>query len=99
MAIGYQALEANTVGSYNVAGCKQCGMFSGFVAALEPRVIREMVLGNVFEHGRVMFGCGLCGAILPNPVDTEPGISPVVDLVERHRAWHDRLERLLEGRS
>ena len=36
--------------------------------------------------------CGQCGAALPH--------MPSDDVfVERHRAWHDRLERLLEARS
>ena len=88
--------EARICLLHRVQGCKQCVMLPGLVAALEPRVTRTMV--DVGESLRLMTDvgllivCGQCGAALPH--------MPSDDVfVERHRAWHDRLERLLEARS
>jgi hypothetical protein len=63
-----------------------------------PRLTREMVVGEGL--GRIwtdfsVVDCCLCGAALRvgEPVgDNDRN-------VERHRAWHDRLERLLEAAS
>jgi hypothetical protein len=73
------------------------GELSDFVAS--PRVTREMVEGDrspvaCASPRGVFFSCCLCGGLLPVQAQ-----GPGPDLLERHRAWHDRLERLLEGSS
>jgi hypothetical protein len=92
--------EMRTCVPHNVKGCKPCHRLSGFVAALEPRVTREMVEGSSSLGRNVdsSLSCELCGASLYVPPEVlVPGST--VNVVERHRAWHDRLERLLEGRA
>lgn len=87
--------EMRTCVRHNVKGCEPCHRLSGFVAALEPRVTREMVAVDISEafakgrSGRV--SCEMCAAVLW----TATHGPTVEDAVERHRAWHDRLERLL----
>ncbi len=67
---------------------------AGNLADLAPRVTREMVVGAGLPfNGR--FECQICSALLS--VTVEGSGSDVV--VERHRAWHDRLERLLEAQG
>jgi hypothetical protein len=69
---------------------------SGFcnLADVAPSVTRAVVEGRYhppFTIGRsLLFCCALCGACLPDC--EEPSAD---DAIERHRVWHDRLERLL----
>ena len=59
-----------------------------------PRVTREMVVGTIANaHYNEWLPCALCGAGLP----TFGGVRQSDANIEAHRAWHDRLERLLEA--
>jgi hypothetical protein len=57
---------------------------------LGPRVTREMVEGDLLRVAGTNPGmaCALCGSMIP--------ITDLVDLVERHREWHDVLVRTRE---
>lgn len=70
-----------------------------------PRVTREMVTGRIGSspsfHGDdlVVQYCALCGAAISALGPEGSAIEAIEDYTEVHRAWHDRLERLLEARS
>ena len=66
-----------------------------------PRVTREMVEGDSALGRNVdsSLSCGLCGASLYVPEEGVLVPASPVNVVERHRQWHDRLERLLEGKG
>ena len=62
---------------------------------------REMVEGDSALGRNVdsSLSCGLCGASLYVPEEGVLVPASPVNVVERHRQWHDRLERLLEGKG
>ena len=70
-----------------------------------PRVTREMVTGRIGSspsfHGDnlVVQYCALCGAAINALGPEGSAIAAIEDYTEVHRAWHDRLQRLLEAWS
>ena len=70
-----------------------------------PRVTREMVTGRIGSspsfHGDnlVVQYCALCGAAINALGPEGSAIAAIEDYTEVHRAWHDRLQRLLEGKG
>lgn len=70
-----------------------------------PRLTREIVEGPplglpTFKASEVPLRfCSLCGCALLALGEEGSAIAAVPDFTERHRAWHDRLERLLEAKG
>ena len=70
-----------------------------------PRVTREMVTGPVgsspafYGDNLIVNFCALCGAAILAVGEEGCAIAAVPDSTERHRAWHDRLERLLVAKG